>query len=47
MSIVEEALSQEPDINETGDKHGTPLHAAALNGSAKIARLLIDRGSRC
>lgn len=45
MSIVKKALSQEPNINENRGRHGTPLHAASLNGNVDIARLLIERGA--
>ncbi|OBT59845.1 hypothetical protein VE03_10552, partial [Pseudogymnoascus sp. 23342-1-I1] len=33
------------DVNERGSEYGTPLHAAALNGNAHVAAILLENGA--
>ena len=45
LALVRLLVSHGADIHKADDDSWTPLHAAAANGHAAIARYLMDRGA--
>ena len=45
LALVRLLVSHGADIHKADDDSWTPLHAAAANGHASIARYLMDRGA--
>lgn len=48
MSVCDELLREGADVNRAAPlkENATPLHFAALNGHAEVARLLIQHGAK-
>ena len=44
VQVVEEFLVNGGEINDKNNRGHTPLHLAAINGHARMVRLLLDKG---
>ena len=44
VQVVEEFLVNGAEINDKNNRGHTPLHLAAINGHARMVRLLLDKG---
>ena len=44
MLRVESLIGEGADVNQTGNQDMTPLHLAAMNGSDRVVKILLNTG---